>query len=426
MSLRQYVVVMFHCTPLGPHRSRDRTLGAITDAGLWWSSMYQDVQGAVRGCLICSSEKTTPLVSGQQRSREYDGPFRYLIIDFVGPMTPPSARGNRYMFTCVCGWSGYYWAVACPDDTSETAAHCLFYHVICDIAGYPMFLGSDRAKAFLEGVLHKLLDYFGIKHVIRSAYHPQAQSAVERPHREYNAMCKTFMDSTRDWDLVAMIFVWTIRTSAKIFNGHFTPYETVTGMKPRTPIDTLLGAQATLERVSTTEYVRDLVTYLKDVHARVEEHHARVRDDTQRAKHRVMGPGMFLRTGDYVLVRRTPEPGTSVRFQSKHHPGIFQVVEVHGSGPDAKAYTLSDLVGKRENLGFGQPVALERLTPVEVLPLSQPIHDTPTRILVQERTRDRPGTVEAQSVDGRVYVRFDDQLDEQECVDLSAAKYRWL
>ena len=76
------------------------------------------------------------------------------------------------------------------------------------------------------------LDFFGIKHVLGSSYHPQSQSAVERPHREYNAMCKTFMESEKDWDLVANVFVWTIRTTAEIFNGEFSPYEVITGLKP--------------------------------------------------------------------------------------------------------------------------------------------------------------------------------------------------
>ena len=45
MSLRRYVVLIFHCTPLGPHQDRDRTVAAITDAGMWWQGMYDDVFG---------------------------------------------------------------------------------------------------------------------------------------------------------------------------------------------------------------------------------------------------------------------------------------------------------------------------------------------------------------------------------------------
>ncbi len=113
--------------------------------------MYHDVQGVVRCCIICRSVKEKPLVTGRQRSREYDGPFRYLVIDFVGPMNPASSRGHKYMFTTACAWSGWYWAFPTEDQTSETAARCLFNNVICDLAGYPACLGSDGGFPFVQG-----------------------------------------------------------------------------------------------------------------------------------------------------------------------------------------------------------------------------------------------------------------------------------
>ena len=116
---------MFHHTAYGPHKDRDRTMSAIVDAGLWWPTLYRDVESVVRHCLVCINVKGKTLITGHQRSREYDGPFRYLIMDFVGPMNPPS-NGNYYMFTCVCPFSGWYWAIPTVDDKAETAADCLF------------------------------------------------------------------------------------------------------------------------------------------------------------------------------------------------------------------------------------------------------------------------------------------------------------
>ena len=87
------------------------------------------------------------MVTGHQRSREYDGPFRYLTMDFAGPMQPQSDRGHKYMFTTTCPWSGWYWAFPCEDDTSETAANMLLYRVMCDIAGYPLRISKAAAAA---------------------------------------------------------------------------------------------------------------------------------------------------------------------------------------------------------------------------------------------------------------------------------------
>ena len=93
------------------------------------------------------------------------------------------------------------------DDRSQTAAECLFYYVICDIAGFPLIIAADRGLALVEGAVKGLLQVFGVEQVLGSAHHPQAQSAVERPHREYNVLCKTFMESTQDWDRMCYIFV---------------------------------------------------------------------------------------------------------------------------------------------------------------------------------------------------------------------------
>ena len=142
LSLRRYIILVFHNTAMGPHRGRERTFQAIIDAGCWWPSLYRDVQATVRSCPVCRTAKDHTLVTGHQRSRDYDGPFRYLVIDYVGPMQPTTPRNNRYMFTCACAWSGWYWAFPTEDDTSETAARYLFYNVMCDLADYPVCILS--------------------------------------------------------------------------------------------------------------------------------------------------------------------------------------------------------------------------------------------------------------------------------------------
>ena len=425
MTLRKYIITIFHCTPLGPHRDRDRTVHAIQDAGLWWQKMHTDVGLYVRHCLVCASAKARPIVTGHQRSREYDGPFRYLIIDFVGPMSPPSRNNHVYMFTCACAWSGWYWAIPCVSNDSQTAAHCLFYHVMCDLAGYPACLGSDRDKAFVEGVVQHLVNFFGIVHVIGTAYHPQSQSPVERPHREYNALCKTFMTDFSEWEVLVYIFVWVIRSTCKLFNGSYTPYEIITGMKPRSPIDCLLASPSGIERASVDKYVSDLVAYLKKVHQYVDAKHEEVRENSQRAKYRELGPGGALSVGDYCFVKKAPVEGVSRRFQSPTFDNVFQVAEALGSGTDAKAYILSDLSGSRENLGFAQPVALDRLIPVELLPMAAPDSDQNTRILVHDGGQSRTATIVAQAMDGRVYIKYDDSETEI-CVNLSSLNYQWL
>ena len=428
LSLRRYVILVFHVTAAGPHRGREQTVQAIQDAGCWWDNLTRDVTALIRHCEVCKCTKGTPTITGHQRSREYDGPFRYLEIDFVGPIQPRSGRGHRFMFTCTCPWSGWYWAFPTEDDTSETAAQHLFFNVMLDLAGYPMMLGSDRGKAFIESVVKELLRIFDVTHVIGTSYHPQAQAAVERPHREYNAICKTFMEQYSQWDLMVYVFVWCIRTTSKVVSGTYTPYEIITGMKPRSPIDAVLSMPTAVEKITHHEYVAKLIEYLRQVHEFVDSKHQDVRRREQEQALRLQGhpDKQPFRVGDYVLVKKPPVKEVSRRFQRPYFDQVFQVVDTVGmDSTEVRTYRLSDLTGNTENLGFQQPVAQENLSGVEMLPLVRPSEDQRTRISLDFAGAPRTGTVVNQCIDGSVHILLDG--DEQPKVfDLSATQYRWL
>ena len=92
------------------------------------------------------------------------------------------------------------------------------------------------------------------------------------------------MDSVDDWDLTAMIFVWTVRTSTKVYNGKFTPYEIITGMRPRCPLDSILTVPAGVERLDIDTYVRELIKYAKHVHSLVAEAHVDQRQEALDSK----------------------------------------------------------------------------------------------------------------------------------------------
>ena len=105
-TLRRYVILVFHLTPLGGHQSRDRTYAAISDAGLYWPKMRTEIESMVRCCTQCALVKGRPFITGSMRSRESDGPFCVLVIDFVGPQSPATKGGNKCMFMCVCVFQG--------------------------------------------------------------------------------------------------------------------------------------------------------------------------------------------------------------------------------------------------------------------------------------------------------------------------------
>jgi hypothetical protein len=236
---------------------------------------------------------------------------------------------------------------------------------------------------------------------------------------------RAFMTDQEDWDLMAPIFQWTVRTTCKLFNGMYTPYETLLGIKPRMPLDSLLTAPVAVSRVRPEQYVNDLVAYLKRVHTYVQRQHKLVRDKEQEARARHMGIGQCIDVGDYVMYRdnRPITDGSSERFRVPWRQVIYQVRDIiHGGSREVpvRSCVLCDPATGSTELGFAQPVSVDQLRPVEILPLSQPVAEGSTRLKIG----DKYGTVVNQCIDGRVYVRFDGESTDR-LFDLSRTNYRW-
>ena len=70
-------------------------------------------------------------------------------------------------------------------------------------------------------------------------------------------------------------------------------------------------------------------------------------------------------------------------------------------------------------------MALERLAPVEMLPLTHSDDQQRTRLRITDGMSAKDGDITAQTADGRVYVRFDGQA-EPTVVDLTRVSYEWL
>jgi len=306
---------------------------------------------------------------------------------------------------------------------SINAAIAFAERIMMDIAGVPVIICSDRGKAFVEGVMTYLENTFGVRGILGSSLHPQSQGMVEEPHRVYKTLCKEFMkEFGSQWDTIAAQFQWVIRTSSKVYNGKFTPYEIITGMKPRLPLDAVLSTPTVQAKRSADQYVTDLVHYMKKVHKFVQEEHKRVREveGDRRLKERTLDK---FKIGDYVMMKtanKAPPAGHSKRFGHTTDTRLFQIFDAPGSLDEARTVTLMDPATGSTQFEFAQPVATDRLIPVEVLPLTRPEKEK-TRI----RCGHKIGVVTATCVDGRVHVKWDG-VDTEEVVDLSLLPHEFL
>ena len=54
------------------------------------------------------------------------------------------------------------------------------------------------------------------------------------------------------------LFVWQIRSTARIVNGKYSPYEIITGMKTRSPLDAIVNLKVRADQTIRDQYVLEL------------------------------------------------------------------------------------------------------------------------------------------------------------------------
>ncbi|XP_022834877.1 uncharacterized protein LOC111362435 [Spodoptera litura] len=91
------------------------------------------------------------------------------------------------------------WPEAFPlrDVNAETVAKILYTDWICRY-GSPVKLTSDQGRQFESSLFRQLLKLLGIERIRTTAYHPQANGAIERFHRTLKAALMARL-STKSW-----------------------------------------------------------------------------------------------------------------------------------------------------------------------------------------------------------------------------------
>jgi hypothetical protein len=204
--------------------------------------------------------------------------------------------------------------------------------------------------------------------------------------------------------------------------GGRSPYEVVTGLKPRFP-RSILGAVPVMER-TIDGCVKDLMEHLKEVHSSVQWTvlAAIEREEATMAGHL----SQELEVGDPVLVRResTAERKGPTRFQSRVYDGIFVIKRK----VSPTTFVVEDLVDKEYVPKFLQPLHAERLVRLDMSELG--LEPGQPRRLEMRESSDEPWNtyiLERFGADGRVRLLLQGGAAEtRKWVDLTKCEYRWL
>ena len=168
--------------------------------------MNNDIRTWTKSCLHCQRAKIhrhtiTPLSTFATP----DAHFRQLHIDTVGPL-PPS-RGSSYLLTCIDRFSRWPEAFPMPDITAETDGWVARF-------GVPETITTDRGRQFESHLWRLLTQLLGCKHLRTTAYHPIANSIIERFHRQLKSSLRV-QNHASHWTEILPLALLSIRTSLK-------------------------------------------------------------------------------------------------------------------------------------------------------------------------------------------------------------------
>ena len=102
-------------------------------------------------------------------------------IDFIRPF--PSSFGNIYILLAVDYVSKWVEATACPKNDANTVVGFLQRNILSKFRT-PRTIINDEGSHFANKVFEKLMNMYGIKHIMSLAYHPQTNGQAEISNRE--------------------------------------------------------------------------------------------------------------------------------------------------------------------------------------------------------------------------------------------------
>ena len=187
-----------HTLPTGGHAKGFKTAAKILQSGLYWPTLFKDVQQFVVSCDECQRagnitwRHETPLTGILEVEL-----FDVWGIDFMGPF--PSSGPYKYILVAVDYVSKWVEAIATRTNDSRVVAKFM-KSTIFPRFGVPRVLISDGGSHFIEKGFEALLSKHGVTHRVATPYHPQTSGQVEVSNRQIKSILeKTVSRSRKDW-----------------------------------------------------------------------------------------------------------------------------------------------------------------------------------------------------------------------------------
>ncbi|KAJ6802513.1 uncharacterized protein M6B38_192410 [Iris pallida] len=206
--------------------------------GYYWPTMVADVIDYARKYKACQvhadfihqpSEFLHPTVASW--------PFEAWGIDIVGPITPPSSRGHRFIHAFTDYFSKWAEAVPLAEVKTSNVISFLKHHVIYRF-GLPQRIIHDNGPQFASHAFYRFCDKYRIQNIASTPYNPAANGLAETFNKTIIKLLKKFVSSNKcDWNEKLGECLWAYRTTVRTATGN-TPFSLAYGSEAVLPLET--------------------------------------------------------------------------------------------------------------------------------------------------------------------------------------------
>lgn len=305
-AMRKSMLVRHH--DLQSHQGLDRTIAKIMSR-YYFPGIRRYAKQHIRACIACVKTKPRP---GRQPGELHPippghRPFATLHIDHLGPYVT-SNRKNKYVLVMVDNLTKYCIIKATRNTKVLNVVKTLEDFVL--MFGAPERIISDRGTCFTAEKFAKLCSKHGIKHVLNSPRHPQANGQVERLNASITPAIQVNLKDEwgKDWDVPLKEIQRDLNESMNKTTG-MSPFQALYGYIPRHDE----GNLRTLTHPTTDKYQlpQQLQEEIRQVIARKQDKYK-----TRYDKNRL--PGIKYDVGEIVFIKKPPDAtGDSTKLQSK-------------------------------------------------------------------------------------------------------------
>ncbi|KAJ6828056.1 uncharacterized protein M6B38_364800 [Iris pallida] len=226
-----------HDGTCGAHQPGPKLQDRLRRMGYYWPTMAADAVEYAKKCHACQlhadfihtpSEPLHPTVASW--------PFEAWGMDIVGPITPPSSRGHRFILAITDYFSKWAEAVPLAEVKSSRVVSFIKHHVIYCF-GVPRRIIHDNGPQFISHIFSRFCDKNRIQNMASTAYNPAANGLAEAFNKTIVRLLKKVVSSNkRDWDEKLGECLWAYRTTVRTPTSN-TPFSLVYGSEAVLPLE---------------------------------------------------------------------------------------------------------------------------------------------------------------------------------------------